>query len=434
MLSAEDNDLLTLTGPRTPGGEFMRRYWQPVALSEELPPDGAPLAARLLGEDLVLFRDDRGRPGLLGIHCAHRGADLSYGRIEDGGLRCLYHGWLYDIEGRCLEQPGEPAASRFHEKIRQTAYPCQEAGGLILAYMGPGQPPLLPNYEFLTVPEENRYVTKVFQECNYLQGVEAALDSQHHSFLHQVAVNTDDELSTRVIQANDASPVIEPQETAFGIRLYSVRKVPPDRQFVKVTNFVFPNFCAVTGDRDGHSVNWHVAIDDQHHWRYSLLFRRTAPVDKEAAARGRGEMTRDYRPMRNKSNRYLHDREEMRTSTYAGLGSVFTVHDTWVTEGQGVIADRTVERLGYNERGIMAMRKVLLRGIRAVQEGGEAPHVVRDRMLNRFPEIAARKEVIPASVDWHEWIEFRTLGRLPRLLAYALVLWERGRARLRAAS
>ena len=138
VLSSEENHLLTQTGPGTPSGQLLRRFWQPVALSEELPGNGAPLPVRIMSEDLVLFRDDSGRPGLLGIHCAHRGADLSYGRIEDGGLRCIYHGWLYDRQGRCLDQPGEPAGSTFHERIRHLAYPCQEVAvaSYIFAYMG----------------------------------------------------------------------------------------------------------------------------------------------------------------------------------------------------------------------------------------------------------------------------------------------------------
>src|SRR3989449_2166510 len=135
MLPQTENDLLTQTGPGTPCGELLRRYWQPAALSEELPQGGAPVPIRLLGEDLVMFRDDQGRPGLLGLHCSHRGADLSYGRLEDGGIRCIYHGWLYDIDGRCLEQPGEPASSSFHEKIRHTAYPCVERAGAIFTYL-----------------------------------------------------------------------------------------------------------------------------------------------------------------------------------------------------------------------------------------------------------------------------------------------------------
>src|SRR5438067_7297493 len=165
MLTKEENALLTQTGPGTPCGALMRRYWQPVALAEELPSGGAPLPVRILSEELVLFRDEEGQPGLLGLHCPHRGADLSYGRLEDGGLRCLYHGWLYDRAGRCLEQPGEPAGSTFHDRIRHTAYPCVEAAGLIFAYLGPGEPPLLPAYEALTVPDANRFVIKYYHEC-----------------------------------------------------------------------------------------------------------------------------------------------------------------------------------------------------------------------------------------------------------------------------
>src|SRR5919198_864899 len=147
MVTREENELLTQTGPGTPGGELMRRYWQPVAMQADVPPGCPPMPVRLLGEDLVLFRDEAGRPGLLGLHCAHRGADLSYGRLEDGGLRCLYHGWLYDIRGTCLEQPGEPAGSTFHERIRQRAYPCHEIAGVVFAYLGPTPVPLFPNYE-----------------------------------------------------------------------------------------------------------------------------------------------------------------------------------------------------------------------------------------------------------------------------------------------
>src|SRR4051812_2457457 len=163
MLVEELNVLLTRTGRGTPCGELLRRYWQPAALAEELPAGGAPLPVRLLGEDLVLFRDESGQPGLLGIHCAHRGADLSYGRLEDGGPRCISHGWLYARPGRCMEQPGEPAGSTFHERIRQTAYPCVEIGGLIMTYMGPGEPPLIPNYEFFQASDGFRVTSKVLQ-------------------------------------------------------------------------------------------------------------------------------------------------------------------------------------------------------------------------------------------------------------------------------
>src|SRR5712692_8999444 len=251
MLSKEENDLVTQVGPGTPCGELMRRYWQPVALSEELLPGGAPLPVRLLGEELVLFRDEQGRPGLLGIHCSHRVADLSYGRIEDGGLRCIYHGWLYDVHGRCLEQPGEPAGSTFFERIRHPAYPCVETGGLILTYMGPGAPPLVPNYEFLQADETHRVTSKAFQECNYLQGNEGNIDPAHHSFLH---LRLDAEEDTRMdYYAQEKSPIIETEETEFGVRIYAIRQIGPDRNYIKITNFIYPNLSAITGDADGYA-------------------------------------------------------------------------------------------------------------------------------------------------------------------------------------
>jgi phenylpropionate dioxygenase-like ring-hydroxylating dioxygenase large terminal subunit len=192
MLTSEENELLTRIGPSTAGGDLLRRYWQPAALLEELPPGGAPIPVTLMGEELVLFRDEHGQPGLLGLHCSHRGADLSYGRIEDGGLRCLYHGWLFDRGGRCLEQPGEPAGSTFHERIKHPSYPCVERAGVIFAYLGPGEPPLFPNYDFLMADDRHVISTKLFSECNYLQANEGNIDSVHLSFLH------------RMLNANDA--------------------------------------------------------------------------------------------------------------------------------------------------------------------------------------------------------------------------------------
>src|SRR5438552_2553251 len=216
MLAKEENDLLTRTGPGTPCGELLRRYWQPAALAEELPAGGAPIPIRLLGEDLVLFRDDDGQWGLLGLHCSHRGADLSYGRIEDGGLRCIYHGWLYDVEGRCLEQPGEPAESSFFRRITHRAYPCVEAGGLILTYMGPGTPPELPPWDFLVAPDDLRANTKIFHECNYLQGLEGTFDPQHLMFLHRFFTPDSDGRPPAPTGLWEAFDV---QETSWGAQL-----------------------------------------------------------------------------------------------------------------------------------------------------------------------------------------------------------------------
>src|SRR6266545_4158465 len=298
-MTPEENELLTRVGPGTPGGDFLRCYWQPAALSEELPPGGAPLPIRLLGEDLVLFRDETGKPGLLALHCSHRGADLSYRRIEGGGLRCLYHGWLYDRGGRCLEQPGEPGGSTFHERIRHTAYPCIERAGIVFAYMGPAEPPLPPAYEFLTAPDECTFVTKYYEGCNYLQGNEGNFDPSHVSFLHRLFKPTDGAYQSE-LHAKDPSPRIEPVDADFGMHLYAIRDVEGGQQFVKVRSFFMPS-AGVVGPRgvEDYNVNWHVPIDDESHWRFGIAFRRQGALPKEEIRREDADIARDYFLIRN---------------------------------------------------------------------------------------------------------------------------------------
>ena len=297
MLTKEQNDLLTQTGPGTPGGDLFRRYWQPVALSAELPPGGAPVPVCLLGEDLVLFRTGDGTPGLLGLHCAHRGCDLSYGRLEDGGIRCIYHGWLYDVRGRCLEQPGEPADSTFYERIRQPAYPCHEQAGIIFGYMGPGVPPLFPNFDILNAPDDRRIVTKVHRESNYLQGNEGNIDSVHLSILHNFAPRW---------KPNPGFDVIELEPTNHGIRNYWIRKLG-EKNYIHITTFVMPNIGAFGGGRgEGYSFNWHVPIDDTHHWEYAINFRYEKPDETWLGSGvGHKELGPDYHPLRTMANRYL---------------------------------------------------------------------------------------------------------------------------------
>ena len=405
MLSKEDNDLLTQTGPGTPGGAFMRRYWQPVALVEELQPDGPPLAVRLLSEDLVLFRDDAGRIGLLGIHCPHRGTDLSYGRIEDGGLRCLYHGWLYDINGRCLEQPNEPSWSNFKDKIRHRAYPCQEKADVIFAYLGPGEPPLLPAYGALEAPEDHRWAAKHYHECNYMQGNEGNYDSTHVSWLHGYFDQSD--LIDKHPKEQTSIPVVgederragqtewerEMEEVDFGVRMWHLSRESSGRnkKSVGISNFILPNLCAVQGGPapagDGYLINWHVPIDDEHHWRYSIAFKRSGPLDPELGRRRTAMLTPDYHFIQNRSNRYLQDREEMKTRSLAGFGEVNVVGDHFATESAGPILDRTQEHLGISDLPIIAARRSALKAIREIQEGGEPNHVIRTPEENDLTHI-----------------------------------------------
>ena len=413
MLTQEQNDLITRTGPGTPGGNLLRSYWQPVALSEELSPGGPPLPLKLLGEELVLFRDADGHPGLLGLHCAHRGADLSYGRLEHGGLRCLYHGWLYDRTGRCLDQPGEPAGSDFKDKVRHLAYPCHELGGAIFAYLGSGDPPAFPEYEFLTADEPYQWCTKFYEECNYLQGNEGNIDPQHLSFLHRnfrdplgVArkVPGSDATSNDLI-GRDVAPAIEIEETDFGVRIYTVRRVNDQSNYVRMTNFIMPNLSAFPGitEADGYQAQWHVPIDDTHHWKYEFNFKRSGPIDREWMSKSvLQNLERPYHLARKAANRYLQDRGEMETVSFTGMGAFdFQSQDRFATESQGPIEDRTAERLGTTDKAIIAARQQLLAAVRDVQEGRDPRHMLRRSCAEELKrEIVVRSEAVPSSVDW----------------------------------
>ena len=416
MITREENDLLTQTGPGTSCGNLMRRYWQPVALAEEMPAGGAPHKVRIFSEDLVLFRDDQGRPGLLGIHCSHRGTDLSYGRVEDGGLRCLYHGWLYDICGRVLEQPGEPGGGAHRDDIRQLAYPCREAGGVIFAYLGPGEPPLLPNYEFLTVPEDYRTVTKILLHCNYLQGNEGNIDPVHLSFLHQSLTDSDIP-RRRVVQGSnesdnsllgkDIAPTLDVELTDFGLRIYTTRQTGADKCYLRITNFIFPNAGAFGGSTigEGYSVHWHVPIDDAGHWKYIIMFSRERPISEELRNWRRFELTPEYTLTRNKANRYQQDRESMKTKTFTGMGMNFQAHDAFATESQGPTEDRTAEHLVSSDKAIVAGRKLLLSAIKDMAEGRDPRHVIQDPKLNRFPHLVVISEVVPAATDYKRYVK-----------------------------
>ncbi|MGH7873173.1 MAG: Rieske 2Fe-2S domain-containing protein [Candidatus Binatia bacterium] len=418
MISAQENNLLTQTNPGMPAGELLRRYWQPVALSEELPPGGAPLKVRILGEDLVLFRDDQGRPGLLGLHCSHRGTDLSYGRIENGGLRCLYHGWLYDVTGCVLEQPGEPGGGANRGEIRHRAHPCREAGGVILTYMGSSEPPLLPNYEFLTVPEECRTVVKIQVDCNYLQGNEGNIDPVHLSFLHQYLneaqvarrrIVPGSDTTDNALLAEDIAPVIEVEITDFGLRIYTTRNAGKDKRYLRVTNFVLPNVSAFGGSTagDGYSIHWHVPIDDTSHWKYIFAFSRDTPLDNFMRTRSRTEVSADYRLTRNASNRYRQDRDSMKTQTFTGIGLNFQAHDAFATESQGPVQDRTAEHLVSSDKAIVAARKLLLNAMTDAKNGRDPQHVIRDPKANWLLHLQALSAVIPTSADWKQYTKER---------------------------
>jgi phenylpropionate dioxygenase-like ring-hydroxylating dioxygenase large terminal subunit len=415
MLTEEENRLITLTGPGTPGGALLRHYWHPVALSSELPPGGAPVPLKILGEELVLFRDEQGRPGLLGLYCSHRCADLSYGRIENGGLRCLYHGWLYDIHGRCLEQPAEPPESRYKDEIRHPAHPVIERAGALFAYLGQREPPLLPSYECLSAAPEHLYVQKVHMECNYFQALEGDIDPAHLSYLHlswqrrpfaRKGTVPGSDRSAGILHAQDGRPRLESELTDFGVRNYAIRNVGNGERYIRINNFVMPNKITSIGNEgrvgEGYTIHWHVPTDDENHVRFDFFYNRAHPIAGERYDQEAALETVDHRYRRNKRNRYLQNRDEMITSNFSGMGGSNAVQDAWASETPGAIHDRSREHLGTSDTHIVAARRALLAGTAAVQAGREPIHVIRDPAQDDMSHIVVASAVIPPGADYRE--------------------------------
>ena len=412
MTTRDENALLTQTGPGTPGGELMRRYWHPIALSSELPPGAPPQPIRLLSEDLVLFRDEAGRVGLLGILCSHRCADLSYGRIEDGGLRCLYHGWVFDVEGRCLEQPAEPPESKYKDEIRHPAYPVIERAGMIFTYLGAGTPPLLPDYEFLRADRDHLFLQKAILDCNYLQSLEGDIDPSHLSYLHRPIRRIDSrnvpgsDKSADQYYREDGRPKLEAERTDYGVRIYSVRNSGEKGKYVRITNFILPNKAAIIGNEgrvgEGYSIHWHVPIDDETHYRFDFIFNRVRRVERERYEAETAREIRDHRYIRNQANRYKQDREKQKTENFTGMGNYFPVHDAFATETPGRIHARENEHLGVSDTCIVVARRQLLNAIEEVQAGRDPGHVVRSPVQNDMSHIVVVSEIVPHNVDYHE--------------------------------
>ena len=331
MLKREENEMITRVGPGMPMGNTLRRYWMPALLASELPhPDSDPLRVRLLGEDLIAFRDTNGAVGLVQNNCPHRGASLFFGRNEEAGLRCVYHGWKFDIEGNCVDIPNEPAESDFKHKVKATAYPTSEKAGVVWTYMGPPekQPPL-PDMEWMRAPAGHMWVSKTHEACNYLQAMEGGLDTSHSSFLHR-------DLSAEGLanpRARSTAPRLEVLNTDYGYMYASIRHLPQDQQnFVRIYHYVMPFYqlraggpAKTLGNTDGHI--W-VPIDDTTCWAWNFHFSHEKPQPYEEWQRyehgmGRG-LAEDYLPgtfklKANASNDYLLSREAQRSVNYTGI-------------------------------------------------------------------------------------------------------------------
>lgn len=390
MLSADDNDLLTRTNADTPMGQYFRRFWQPVALLEEIDePDGPPVRVDVLGEQLVLFRDTEGRIGLLERACPHRGADLFFGRNEECGLRCVYHGWKFDVAGRPCELPNVPAGAGLHDSVRAKAYPTQEYGGFLWAWMGPedADVPPLPQLEFGRVGAAHRYVTKQFMECNWAQVMEGDLDTAHFSFLHMpapsVPANTNpnapaDERRLKWIR-NDPIPRFTVKEHEVGFVIGGERRAEDGKRYWRMTQYMLPSHgtgpSAMPGETYfGFTI---VPVTDEACWMFTYAWnpeREIGPDERKKLKAGHGviaELDENYRPVRNRSNDFGIDRDDQKYRTYTGVKGL-AEQDAMIQQSQGYIADRTRENLTSTDAAIVRFRRRVIEGARAL-EAGEPP-------------------------------------------------------------
>jgi phthalate 4,5-dioxygenase oxygenase subunit len=389
MLSSADNELLTRTGSGTPMGDYFRRFWQPVALSRELAVDGAPIRVQVMGECLLAFRDTQGRVGLVEPQCAHRGANLFFGRNEEGGLRCIYHGWKYDVTGKCVELPNVPPGSAYHDKISIKAYPTREFGEMVWAYLGPTDrmPENIPQLEVGLLPPSHRYVTKRLQQCNWAHSMEGALDTAHFSFLHMpapsVASNTSteaaaDERRIRWLR-NDPMPQFTIIDHGVGFAIGGSRKADGEDLYWRATQFMLPAHSVTPSAMPGetyYGYTW-VPITDESCWIYVYAWNPDRPLPEAERAKyingGFGqfaELGPGYVPLRNRTNDYLIDREEQKQRSFTGVRGI-AEQDAMAQDSQGLIADRTREHLTATDVAIVRFRRVMLEGAKALREGTE---------------------------------------------------------------
>ena len=422
MMSQSQNDAITRTGPQTGLGKLMRRYWQPVALAQELGGERPVVPVQLLGEKYVVFRDDQGRYGMLDRDCAHRGADLAFGRLEDGGLRCAFHGWLFDVDGRCLQMPAEPADSRMCQNLRQGAYPIVEKNGILFAFVGEGEPPAFAELDCFTAPAQYTFAFKGLYDCNWLQALEVGIDPAHASFLHRFFKDEDVSQSygkqfrgasagtslpmTKILREYDR-PIINVERTEFGLRLIALRQLDDERTHIRVTNQVFPHAFVIPMSTEMTITQWHVPVDDETCYWYAIFTSFTKPVDKAKMAAQRLELYElpDCRSRKNRTNNYGFDPHEQKHDTYTGMGADINVHDQWAVESMGRIQDRTREHLGTSDKAIIQYRRLLREQIELV-EGGLEPLLFLDDQHARAIQGPGTMDGIGPTAGWETyWME-----------------------------
>jgi phthalate 4,5-dioxygenase oxygenase subunit len=419
-MTPEENDLLCRVEGDAPMGQLARRHWNPVCLSEEVAePDGTPLRARLLGEDLVVFRDSAGRLGVLGEYCPHRGASLVYGRNEEGGLRCLYHGWKFDVEGRALEMSSEPSASRLADHVMHVAYPVREAGGMVWIYMGP--PETMPPFQRPAwAPNERCKVSivKMHVAANWAQTLEGGIDSAHSSSLHSTEMP-----SAQVSRAEanekvwlrpsaDKAPRLQVERTGYGFRYAAIRR-PIEKaethDYVRITVYIAP-FTALIPPNDQYNVaQMNVPIDDTNTWFYFIAWadpaeNRGPGIDQAewrrfCAAQPGVDLDANWRKLRNRDNHYQQDRAAMKAGDFTGIKGIPT-QDMAMWESMGVIRPRTGDRLGASDVAIGQFRRQMADAARRFRETGEV--IGRVEPVS-YASLKSFEGVVPKSADWRSF-------------------------------
>ncbi|MDP2257623.1 MAG: Rieske 2Fe-2S domain-containing protein [Polaromonas sp.] len=416
MLTAEENELLCRVAGKAPMGQLMRRHWTPVCLIEEVSePDGTPIKAQVFGEDLVVFRDTKGRVGVMDEYCPHRRVSLVFGRNEDCGLRCLYHGWKMDVEGNVLEMVSEPAASGMAQKVKHLAYPTKEWGGFIWAYMGPPatQPEFVPP-AWAPTADAKVAIAKAVIPCNWAQILEGAIDSAHSSSLH-----SSDMVPARVAGAEatdtnwlrpstDKAPRMQVERGSYGFRYAAIRrpiKNAAANDYVRSTVFVAPATALIPPNNLYNVANINVPMDDTNTAFYFIAWghpSQTPDTDTWRKFLGQQigvDLDEKYRPLRNRDNAFWQDRIAMKAGNFTGITG-FPNQDVamWVT--MGPIADRTHDRLGASDLAVVEFRKQMLEAVLAFQNGEQAIGTGEARIPS---SICAFQAIVPKTTDWRSF-------------------------------
>lgn len=417
MLTAEENSMLCRVGPGTQMGAMMRRYWLPVLLSSDLEPNGDPKRVRLLGEDLVAFRDSEGRVGLLDELCPHRRASLALGRNENGYIECLYHGWRIDCGGRIIDTPVEPEGSTFKNRVRATAYQTCEAGGVIWAYLGPPErTPSAPAFHFTQVAPERVLILRSLSSANWAQGVEGVIDSSHSNFLHKNGIRPSKDVVTTIRSgegfarrpSDDSRPRMEVEDMPYGFRYAAIRKPIVDAEmkaYIRISHFIAPVFVLFPPPRGWVWMQAFTPVDDEHtiFWNFQVHDRaidaeERAILLERALMRPAVDLDEQMRPAGNRDNRWLQDRAAMRRGeSHTGLAGVGR-EDFAVQESMGPILDRSKEHLGVSDTAVIRFRRLMLDAVRRVDASEPLPALAEPLDLGY---LRAEEEMLPIDADWH---------------------------------